>query len=714
MISATEAYQRAIIADTRRILLKVIVDISDPDLTFGSITYSGIASTVCVPQQVEDKVFDLVPFGTLETDRWILNGTMQIFPDFPSQLYEQAGFIGDALSGEGGVYKSPVWVEIQFQNVSILQACNVYFPTAEYDGVPDTFTIEVKQGGTAYFTKTISGNTENHIFFTGFSVYNPDAIRVTVSKWSRDDRRLRVIEIVPGVYEDWSGDQIAEFAVSQKADVSCLTIPYGTCSVKIDNQNRRFEPRRKDGIFQSIEERQNIDVQMGVRLEDTTVEYKRLGRFYQYSGGWTTGDNGITFQWDLVDIVGLLQDREFIPPNTLPTTLRGWVSALVTQLGENFSSRYTVDSNYSDLPVTVRESTDVIGLKCGDILRYVCMATGTFPRADAETGKLTVEPYWNQGKKMTLDNMENYPVMKANNDLAAIIFTLNDGSNTQLVVSGNSTASSETASISNPFLHTQEQALTAAKQILSAYGGNQIEIIGRGDMTSEVGDVDTISLDESNATTARRIQQTFSLEDGVLRGCSSTFLQADGIFLFEGMELITQSGEWTAPEGATQLRIILGQGGGGGTDGTDGTWESAGNNGTDGEGGKIWTGTVNINPQQVFQVSIGSGGKKGTMGGHTTFGQYTSADGEQYIPSFTDISSGSAFGRTGIPVPPANSSDGGAGGAGGRKGNRHRETNTDSEGNSHSYWVIDNYPGEGEPGILGASGFVLVYWDKGE
>ena len=84
MISATEAYQRAIIADTRRILLKVIVDISDPDLTFGSITYSGIASTVCVPQQVEDKVFDLVPFGTLETDRWILNGTMQIFPDFPS------------------------------------------------------------------------------------------------------------------------------------------------------------------------------------------------------------------------------------------------------------------------------------------------------------------------------------------------------------------------------------------------------------------------------------------------------------------------------------------------------------------------------------------------------------------------------------------------------------------------------------------------------
>lgn len=713
MISSTAAYQEAIVADTRRIYLKVIVDISDPDLTFGNIAYSGIASTVCVKEQVRDKVFDLVPHGTLETDRWILNGTMQIFPDSPSQLKEQAGFIGDVLSGEDGVFSPEVWVEIQFENVSILQACSVYFPTAEYDGVPDTFKVEIFQSGTAYYTKTFTGNTADHISLDGFTVIAPDAIRVTVSKWSRSDRRLRVVEIVPGVYEDWNGDQIAEFYVKHQADVSCLTIPYGTCSVKIDNLDRRFEPRNKSGVFQSIEERQNIDVQMGVLLPDNSVEYKRLGRFYQYSGGWKTGDNGITFQWDLVDIVGLLQDREFIPPDSLPTTLEGWVEALASQLGENFSDFYTVDPDYSSMPLTVRQSSDVVGLKCGELLLDVCMATGTFPRADAETGRLAVEPLWDQGNKLILDNMNSYPIMKANSDLAALIFTLNDGNGTQYVISGNSTASSETKSITNPFIKNLNQALTAARLILSAYGGNRLEVTGRGDMTAEIGDVDTIWLDESSATTGRRIQQTFSLNDGVLRNCQSVFLQADGAFLYEGRAVITASGQWTAPAGATQLRLILVGGGAGGQPGTDGTWDSAGAEGAAGQGGYVWAGTIPINPQQTFSVTIGQGGAQGQAGTATIFGQYSSANGQQYDPNYTDVASGDAFARDGVAAPAPNTGDGGAGGAGGVQGNRHEESFTFTGGGG-TRWVIDNYPGEGQPGKPGASGCVVVYWDKGE
>lgn len=714
MISSTSAYQEAIVADTRRIYLKVIVDISDPDLVFGAITYSGIASDVCVPGQVEDKVFQLVPYGTLETDRWILDGTMQIFPDSPSQLREQAGFIGDVLSREDGTYETPVWVEIQFENVSILQACSVYFPTAEYDGVPDTFKVEIFQGGTAYYTKTFTNNTESTFHLDGFTVMNPDAIRVTVSKWSRSDRRLRVVEIVPGVYEDWTGDMIASFSVKHQGDVSCMTLPYGTCSIKMDNLSRRFEPRSKDGIFQSIEERQNIDVQMGVRLEDGTDEYKRLGRFFQYSGGWETGDNGITMQWSLVDIVGLLQSREFIPPSSLPTTLSGWVSALVAQLGENFEDMYSVDPNYSNISASVNSQDDVLGMKCGDILRYVCMATGTWPRADAETGKLAVEPLWNQGNKITLDNLQSYPTIKANEDVAALIFKLNDGNDTQYIVSGNSTASSETKSIQNPFIKTEEQALTAAKMILATYGGNRIETTGRGDMTSEIGDVDTVWLDESSATTARRIQQTFALNDGVLKDCQSILLQADGAFLFENMEILTESGQWTVPaQAGTTLRVILVGGGNGGNTGADGTWDAPGENGEDGVGALIWAGTIQINPQQTFEVTIGQGGGIGQDGTATVFGQYSSANGQRYSPSYTDVASGNAYGRTGVQSPAPNTGDGGKGGEGGIKGNRHEESFT-FPGGGGTRWVIDNYPGEGQPGKPGASGCVVIYWDKGE
>ena len=713
MISSTTAYQAAIVGDTRRIYLQAVIDIIDPDITYGTVSSSGMAN-VCKPEQIHDKEMEIVPYATLEANRWALNGQFKLFP---LRGADHIGFLGDTLSGGEGVFSPAVWVEEHFSNVSILQACSIYFPTADWDGVAADFTVEVMQGGTAYYTKTVAGNTASSIALDGFTVNNPDAIRVTVTKWSKGNRRIRIPEIIPGLYEKWTGNEIAVFSLKHQGDVSCMTLPYGTCTIKMDNLSRRFEPRSKNGVFQSIEERQGIPVSIGVRLSDDTVEYKPAGVFYQYSGGWKTGDNGLTMQWDLVDIVGLLADREFIPPPILPTTLSGWIAALVAQMGENFAGMYAVDPNYASAEASVRAADDLVGMTCGDILRYVCMATGTWPRADAETGYLTAEPMWNQGSKITLDNLVDYPTMKANTDIAALFFTLNDGNDTQYVVSGNSTASNETKSIQNPFIKTQSQALTAARAILSTYGGNKLEIVGRGDPASEIGDVDTVWLNESTATTGRRIQQDLSLQDGVLRNCSSVLLQADGIFLYDGMEVITSSGVWTAPAGATQLRIILvgkGEDGGHGEPGTMGRQESEdgygysergeyGADGSDGAGGKVWTATIDINPQQSFEVSFD--------GFNTIFGPYSSANGNTYPQGYSDVASGESYARTGVASPKPGSGDGGAGGKGGAPGYGVYKHYTWAGGGSTTFKVLVE-PEPGKPGAAGAQGCAVIYWDK--
>lgn len=701
MIDSSAEYKKAIVGDTRRMIVKAIIDIIDPDIVYGEVAFQS-ESEYSRTEELHDKEFGNPPkYATLETDRWLLDGSWDIFPDDVADCLPGIAYSSGTLSGEDGTFSTAQYVELQFSNVSILQACSVWFPDNDYDGIPVDFTVEVKQGGTAYFTKTFTGNTDANVSMDGFTVNNPDAIRVTVTKWSKPDRRMRVVEIVPGIYEEWDGNMLASFSLKHQGDVSCVSLPYGTCSIRMDNKSRRFEPRKKNGVFQSIEERQGIDVSMACRLPDGTDEYKRLGIFYQHSGGWKTGDNGLTIQWDLVDIIGLLADREFIVPDALPTTLEGWIAALVGQLGVNFEGHYTVDPGYASKPVTVRENADVEGQKCGDLLRYVCMATGTWPRADAETGYLAAEPMWNQGNKITLDNLSSYPAMKANSDLSAIIFTLNDEKDTKYVVSGNFTASSDTVSVSNPFIKTQADALTAARMILSAYGGNMLEITGRGDPTSEIGDVDTVWLDESQATTARRIQQDFSLTDGVLQNVGSTLLQADGSYLFENRVVLTGNGTWTAPAGVSKIRYIIVGNGKNGEDGKDGDWDSAGENGKDGEGGKIKSETVGINDQQVFSYSVGD---------TTVLGPYSNTDGLVYSYGFTDIASGDVYGRAGVKNPIPGSGDGGAGGFGGSKGNKH--TKTDSYGNSSD--VIDNYPGRGKPGSKGATGCIVIWYDKPE
>lgn len=737
MIEATSAFRSAIVGKTRRIYLKAVVDISDPDMTIGAVTSSGLAPW-SKPEQLTDKDISAPPrYATLEKNRWLLDGSFAIFPD-DYQIAGEIGTASEALSGADGTFSAPVWTQLSFANVSVLQACSIFFSSDPLDGVPEDFTVDILVDGVSYHTETYTGNTQSAVKISGFTVYTPDAIKITVTKWSLPYRRMRTVEIIPGYYEQWSENMLASFSVQQQGDVSCLTLPYGMLKMAMNNKNRMFEPRSKSGLFQSIEERQGVETYIGVRLADGSVEYKRVGVFYQYSDGWKTGDNGLTMQWDLVDIIGLLADRAYLAPTVLPITLSGWIASLVAQLGTNFADRYTVDADYAALAVTASSRAAVSGKKCGDILRWACMATGTWPRADAETGKLAVEPLWNQGSKITLENLVNYPTMKANQSLASLIFHLSNG--TEYVVSGNSTSSEKTVTIENPFLHTQAQALTAARLILSCYGGNQLELIGRGDPASEIGDVDTVWLNESRATAARRIYQTFQFADGVLQGCQSKLLQADGSYLYDPFEIIRESGTWTAPPGVTHLRLVLGQGGQGGGYGGDGYVAGSGAipgsgvaagygaPGSDGLGGKVWFDTVTINAGQTFNVSLGAGGAaaatqgaEGSEGGETTFGVYSSANGRRYQNGYTDIANGQVFARTGVAVPESGTGDGGKGGDGGDPGQGywkeyqyHPSGAPDYVINTGYKFVVTKQPGKGKKGKDGATGFVMVTWDRSE
>ena len=730
MLECTDGYKSAIVGDTRRMYIKALIDIIDPDIVYGHSNGSG-AAPFSKPEQLHDKVLEMDSrnVATLEKNRWLLDGSFGILPDEPEQLTGEIGHVGDVLSGDDGTFASPVYAEMTFSNCSILQACSVYFSDDAIDGIAEDFSVAVYSGSTAVYTKDFTGNTAVSVSLDGFTVYDPTAIRVTVTKWSLPGRRIRVAEITPGVYEEWTDDVLASVDIQMRGNFACLAIPYGTCTLRMDNLDRRFEPRNKSGIFRSIEERQGIPISIGVLKGDGSKEWKQTGIYYQYSGGWKTGDNAMTMQWDLVDIVGLLADREFKAPDILPTTLSGWLAALVSQLGTNFANKYHVDEDYADAEATVNSADDVSGKKCGEILRFVCMATGTWPRADAETGYLTAEPLWNQGNKLDLDNMVTYPVMKANDDLAVLTFQLYDTQKTTINISGNATNSSKTLTVSNPFIHTADQAITAARQILSQYGGIKLETTGRGDPAGEIGDVDAVWLDESSATTGRRMEQSFSFSDGVLMDCKSVLLQADGSFMFQNRKVFTESGTFHVPSGVSQLRLILVQGGQGGEHGEDGSFpdnflgkDGYGKNGQDGNGGLVFAGVINVNPDTDYAIVIGHGGAASTTvgiageeGTHTTFGVHSSANGKLYPLGYSDIASGSSYGRSGVASPVNGTGDGGIGGQGGEAGARHRETTYDKDGNpAGSRVVVDVKPTPGKPGIPGANGVCIVYWDKEE
>jgi hypothetical protein len=702
-----------------------LFDLVAPDIVYSEVTSSGLGA-FSKPEQLHNKILGGTKYMSMERNRCILDGTWAGLPDSAGAITGEYGVKMNAMSGADGTFATPQYIVMPVTNCDILQAAAVAFPGNTGDGVGVDFTLEIYSGASLAHTETVTGNKAVAVYFEGFTVYSVTALKVTVTKWSLPKRYARLTEIIPGIYEKWYNDTIYTLSISQEADFSCMSLPYGTAVLEIRNKNMRFDRRNKSGLFLSIKERQGIPLYIGPTLPDGTVEYIAKGVYYQQNGGWETGRRGLTMKFKLVDIIGLLASRKYNPPAVLPTTAEGWIASIVLQLGDNFAGRYIIDASIASTALTLT-ATDVANITCGNLLRYVCMATSSYPKADDATGYLKVAPPPESGgTTIPLGQMTEVPKQSDNEDIASITFQINDVGKTKHTVDGTIKAASKTLSISNPFIKTTTQADTVARYILRQFGGNRYEIMGRGDMRSEIGDLDIAALGLGDTAGGRRKYQEYKLnERSIMRGVKSILVQATGDKIYTNIDYITETGTYIAPAGT--LHVILIQAGDGGTDGEDGSYGNSpvgpypihGAPGVKGLGGKIREIDISTTIGAALSAVIGDGGLAGLPGGATTLAGHSSEDGER-LNGWTDILSGNVYGRDGTDGEPyqftkkdgtpggANTGDGGGGGGGGR-GILIAQTQ-DAEGNITTWSIGGPFPGgDGAPGGKGA---IIVMYDK--
>jgi hypothetical protein len=161
------------------------------------------------------------------------------------------------------------------------------------------------------------------------------------------------------------------------------------------------------------------------------------------------------------------------------------------------------------------------------------------------------------------------------------------------------------------------------------------------------------------------------------------FTPSGAVTGYKNRVLITEGESWTKPEGVTEFRAILIGGGGGGQAGFNGKNGANGvryvgtastNRGAGGDGGvggiagvpgKVFdTGSIPTpSGAQIINLSIGAAGvggltdgANGLPGGETTFGTYSSADGQVKENGYVDILQGDIF-----ALPSSNGIDGGKG-----------------------------------------------------
>ena len=181
MIDRSSAYDQAITARRRRITVRATFDLRDPDAVV-----SGAASSAQSPYsqiaQVYDEITDQTDckLGTLEQNRIQLDGSWALPPDDPDEVKaEQLGWWGGALSGADGTFSSPQpYIELSFSGMSILQAFTLWFSQNSYDGVPESFRVDVYSAATLAFSRIVEGNVDHQVLIEQFTVYDPTRIRI--------------------------------------------------------------------------------------------------------------------------------------------------------------------------------------------------------------------------------------------------------------------------------------------------------------------------------------------------------------------------------------------------------------------------------------------------------------------------------------------------------------------------------------------------------
>lgn len=731
MLDHSAAYDQAVVARSRRQFVMATFDLVDPDAVITAGSSNDQSARLSRPEQIANRGPDEAQIlsATLERNRWLLDGSQAIAPDDPEDQPGQIGWVSDSLGDEDGTFSVPPYIELAIDEVEILQGVSFLFSSQPENGFPVDFQVEIFSGVTRLYQEEVEGNTETALTLDGFTVNYPTRLRLSILTWSIPRRRCRVPRIMIGLYESWGDDVISAVDIYTEVTFSGLNIPYSTCTLTVENRDHRFDPYAPNSLFASIEDRQAIPIQLGLRLADGTTEWLPAGTYYQQSGGWSLQD--LTVTWELLDIVGMLVKRKFVAPNVLPTTLAGWLEAILASLGGNFANRFLVDSAVANTALTAT-AEEVEGRMCGELLRFACMATQTWPRQDFATGKLRVgKLIRTEGSRITLDNMAEAPMMQANDDVSDLTFHLDSG---DVTFAGSNTESEVSLVVDNPFVHTVADARIAYVSCMFEYGGKSFRVIHRGNPSAECGDIQSVDTQFQTTISARLYKQQLALQDGVMTRMPSFLIQTPNDSLYANKVILTGSGQWTSPRTGT-IRVTAIGGGTGGMGGGGGVWKSTGEGGfsqfdppdtegsSGGPGGKVFIMELPVTQGQVVAYVCGAGGaggaggtvahdgSLGADGGNTTFGAADSANGRLYANGIMDVQSGAVYAQNGPDYGDAVTGSYGSGGVGGKAGQNgiHYYYKASEDDIGYRYKTKrDRKPGEA--GGPGQPGCVILEW----
>lgn len=201
-----------------------------------------------------------------------LDGTTDWY--FDGWQVEAREFATDYVNG---VRPAPS-LEFNFSSNHSSAGLTVTFDSVNGEYATDFDMTAYDSTGAVITTTSVTGNTDIIAVPIG-QLYNYRKVSVTIKKWSKPNRRARVMEVDFGFVKQYTDDQLINMSLVEEMDLMTGRLPSPEFKFTIDNSDRLFNILNPTGFYKYLQQKQQVIGEIGLDTGGGNIEYIPIANF---------------------------------------------------------------------------------------------------------------------------------------------------------------------------------------------------------------------------------------------------------------------------------------------------------------------------------------------------------------------------------------------------------------------------------------------------
>ena len=270
--------------------LKVEFNIIDPD-TNPDVSTNTEAIFSDLQNIKKPTITQTKNYATLEKNFWLLNNSQ---PIYGSEEIEQT-YVSEFMSDRNCLFANRPCITLTSEIYLTTLGLSMVFDSID-NNYARKINVKAYRDNTTIMDKdyTITKASDRIIFADNDELVRWNKIEIRFLESSLPYRRIRVNQLLFGITEVYTDDEILEAENSKKTTLINSDLPTHTFKFTIDNMDRLFNPDNPEGWYRYILQRQPISYSWGYQLDDDSIEWV-LGGKMLLTGSVEVGENKVSF-----------------------------------------------------------------------------------------------------------------------------------------------------------------------------------------------------------------------------------------------------------------------------------------------------------------------------------------------------------------------------------------------------------------------------------